>query len=182
MLVLSEAIYGRKVMSIHAGGQIATLQDPLIDPKNLKIVGFGVSARGLQYYSVLHSSDIREWGNIGVIVNSEDAIMEVDENMPKIKYLAEAGFKLEGIGVRTESGKRLGKVRNFVFETEGYFVVKLYVENRGILSLMNGTRVIERDSIVNVTKKFLVVSEDTLKVRSGSKKKANENIEYGFNG
>ncbi len=180
MLILSEAIYGKKIMSIHAGGPIASLQDAVIDPKDLKIIGFSVGARGLKYYSVVHSGDIREWGPLGAIVNSEDAIMEVDENMPKIKELAEANFKLEGIGVRTESGKRLGKVRNFVFETEGYFVVKLYVENRGLLSLVNGTRVIERDSVVNVTKKFIVVADDLQKIKVG-KKKASENVEYGFN-
>ncbi len=181
MLILSEAIYDKKVMSIHAGGAIASLQDPVIDPKDLKIIGFSVAARGLKYYSVLHSNDIREWGKLGVIVNSEDAIMEVDDNMPKLKQLAEAGFSLQGIGVRTESGKRLGEVRSFVFESEGYFVVKLNVEKKGILSLMNNTRTIERDSIVNVTKKFLIVSDDVLKVKSGGIKKAGENIEYGFN-
>lgn len=168
-------------MSIHAGGAIANLQEAVIDPKNLKIIGFSVNARGLKYYSILHSSDIREWGTIGAIVNSEDSIMEVDENMPKVKDIVEGGFRLEGIGVRTESGKRLGNVRNFVFETEGYFVVKLNIENRGILSLMNGARTIQRDSIVNVTKKFLVVKDDALKVRT-AKQKASENVEYGFNG
>lgn len=179
MLVLSEAIYGKRVMSIHAGGRIAEIQNAVIDPQNLKIVGFSVMARGLKYFSVLHSSDIREWSSLGAIVNSEDSVMEVDENMPKIKNLVEEGFELAGISVRTESGKRLGKVKNFVFETDGFFVVKIYVENRGLLSLFNGIRVIERDSVVNVTKKYLVVADDVLKIKS--KKKAKENVEYGFN-
>lgn len=180
MLILSEAISGKKVMSMHAGGAIASLAEPIIDPANLKINAFSISARGMKYFSVLHGSDIREWSAIGAIVNSEDAIMEVDENMPKIKELIEGGFKLEGIGVRTESGKRLGRVRNFVFETDGFFVVKLNIERRSLLGLVNTPISIERDSIVNVTKKFIVISDNANKVKSKSEKKQTANVEYGF--
>ena len=104
--------------------------------------------------------------------------MEVDENMPKIRELAEAKFEMTGIGVRTESGKRLGRVRNFVFETEGFFVVKINIEKRSLLGLINTPLSIERDSIVNVTKKFLVISDNANKVKDGKKAKAN--VEYGF--
>ncbi len=179
MLILSEAISGKKVMSMHVGGAIATLGAPIIDPANLKIIGFSVTARGMKYFSVLHSSDIREWSPIGAIVNSEDSIMEVDENMPKIRDLVEGDFNLTGIGVRTESGKRLGKVRNFVFETDGFFVVKLNIEKRSLLGLINTPISIERDSVVNVTKKYIVISDNANKVRVKSEKKKT-NVEYGF--
>jgi sporulation protein YlmC with PRC-barrel domain len=180
MLILSEAISGKKVMSIHSGGAIATIAEPVIDPKNLRIVAFSVSARGLKYYSVIHSSDIREWSQLGAIINSEDDLMEVDENMPKIKSVVEGGFNLLGINVRTESGRRVGKVRNFVFETDGYFVVKLYVERAGIFVLFNPVLLIERDSVVDVTKKYIVIKDAVIKIKDSSKKKARENVEYGF--
>ncbi len=180
MLILSEAISGKKVMSMHAGGAIAGLSEPIVDPTNLKIVAFSVGARGMKYFSVLHSSDIREWGPLGAIVNSEDVIMEVDENMPKIRELVEAKFNLVGLGVRTESGKRLGKVHNFVFETDGFFIVKINIEKRSVLGLFNTPLSIERDSIVNVTKKFIVISDNANKVRTKSDKKAEANVEYGF--
>ena len=180
MLVLSETISGKKVMSIHAGGAIASIGDAIIDPSNLKIVGFSVAARGLKYFSVVHASDIREWSALGAVINSEDDIMEVDENMPKIRGLIESKFKLDGIGVRTESGKRLGKVKNYVFETEGFFVVKFYIEKSGPLNFFSQPLVIERDSVVNVTNKFIVVADDKSKVKAGDKKKTN--VEYGFSG
>lgn len=180
MLIISEVISGKRVMSIHAGGAIATINEAVIDPTNLKIVAFSVHARGLQYFSVVHSSDIREWSELGAVINSEDDIMEVDENMPKVRSIAESKFKLEGIGVRTTSGKRLGKVRSYVFETDGFFVVKLYVERAGLLSLLSQPLIIERDSVVNVTNKFVVISDDANKVKSRSKGKK-ENVEYGFN-
>jgi uncharacterized protein YrrD len=180
MLILSEAISGKKIMSVHSGGSIAKISEPIVDPKNLKIVAFSANARGMKYFSVIHSSDIREWSPLGVIINSEDDIMEVDENMPKIRSVIEDGFELVGIKVRTESGKRLGKVRNFVFETDGYFVVKFYVEKSGILSVLNPVLLIERDSVVDVTKRYLVVKDATIKLRQSQKKKVKENVEYGF--
>lgn len=181
MLVLSEAVADKKVMSIHAGGAIATTSAAIIDPKNLKIVAFSVSAKGLKYFSVVHSSDIREWSALGVIINSEDDVMEVDENMPKIREIIESNFKLEGIGVRTESGKRLGRVKNYVFETDGFFVVKLYIEKSSMLGLFSQPLVIERDSVVNVTNKFIVVSDDKAKAKLKSSK-VKEEVEYGFSG
>lgn len=181
MLILSEAISGKKVMSIHAGGAIAAASEAIVEPKNLKIVGFSVFARGIDYFSVVHSSDIREWSALGIIINSEDDVMEVDENMPKIREIVESKFKLEGIGVRTESGKRLGRVKNYVFETDGYFVVKLYVEKAGLLSLMSQPLVIDRDTVVNVTNKFIVISDDKAKAKvRGSRVK--KEVEYGFSG
>lgn len=176
MLVLSESIEGRKVMSIHAGGPIAKLSSAVVEPTSLKIVGFSVRAPGIRFFSILHSSDLREWGALGVVVNSEDSIMEVDENMPKIRKIIESKFKLAGTGVRTESGRRLGRVVNFVFETEGYFVVKLYVERVGILSLTKKPLIIERSSITNVTNKFIEVKEASIEVEKQKKKE----IEYGF--
>lgn len=177
MLIISEAIPGRRVMSIHAGGAIATVGEAIVDPSNLKIKAFSVYARGLQYFSVVHSSDIREWSNLGVVINSEDDVMEVDDNMPKIKELVESKFKLDGISVRTSSGKRLGKVKNYVFETDGFFVVKLYVERSGLLSLLSQPLVIERDSVINVTSKYIVIDDDINKAKV---KKAKENVDYGF--
>jgi uncharacterized protein YrrD len=181
MLILSEAISGKKVMSLHAGGAIATISEPIIDPVNLKIVAFSVTARGMKYFSALHSNDIREWGPLGAIVNSEDALIEVDENMPIIKNLVEEGFKLANINVRTESGKRIGKVRNFIFESDGYFVVKINIESRSLMGLISTPKCIERDSIVNVTKKYIVISDSANKIKAANSKKAgSKNIEYGF--
>lgn len=177
MLVISEAILGRKVMSVHAGGAIANLDSAIIDPSNLKIMAFSVYARGLQYFSVVHSTDIREWSSLGVVINSEDDVMEVDDNIPKLKKLVEAKFKLDGIGVRTTSGKRMGRVRNYVFETDGFFVVKLYIEKTGLLSLLSQPLTIERESVVNVTNKFIVIDDDVNKAKIKNKK---ENVDYGF--
>jgi sporulation protein YlmC with PRC-barrel domain len=180
MLILNEAISGKKIMSVHSGGSIATISEPVIDPKNLKIVAFSISSKGLKYFSVVHSSDIREWSPLGAIINSEDEIIEVDENMPKIRSVVEDGFDLVGIKVRTESGKRLGKVKNFVFETDGYFVVKLYIEKTGLLAILNPVLLVERDSVVDVTKKYLVVKDAAIKLKQAQKKKLKQNVEYGF--
>lgn len=171
MLVINDAISGKKVMSIHAGGAIASIEGALIDPSNLKILAFSVNAKNIKYFSVVFSSDIREWGQIGAIINSEDEIIEVDENLPKIKDIAQSKFRLEGIGVRTESGRRLGRVKNYIFETDGFFVVKFYIEKIAWLGIFKQPIVIERESIINVTDKFLVVSDDASKVK---------NTKYGF--
>lgn len=178
MLVIDEIISGKKVMSIHAGRAIAAINEAVIDPSDLKIVAFSIHARGLRYFSVIHSSDIREWSNLGAVINSEDDVMEVDENMPKIKELVESKFRLGGIGVRTESGRRLGRVKNYIFETDGFFVVKLYIEKTGLLSLLSQPLVIERGSVINVTNKFIVIADDANKVKIKGRPK--ENIDYGF--
>ncbi|HRV76131.1 MAG: hypothetical protein H6799_00280 [Candidatus Nomurabacteria bacterium] len=177
MLVISESIAGRRVMSIHAGAPIASINEAIIDPSNLKISAFSVYSQNLQFFSVVHSSDIREWSNLGLVINSEDDVMEVDDNMPKIKKLVESKFKLDGINVRTSSGKRIGKVKNYVFETDGYFIVKLYVEKTVILSLFSQPLIIGRDAVINVTDKYIVISDESAKVRVKRNKEA---VDYGF--
>jgi sporulation protein YlmC with PRC-barrel domain len=177
VLILSNTINGKRVMSIHHGGAIAKIQSALIDPSKLKIEAFEVIGPGIRFFSILHSTDIREWGHLGAIINSEDDIMEVDESIPKILALTKDGFNLIGIQVRTEQGKRLGKVSDFVFESEGFNIVKLYVEKSVGFGIFKDPIILERSCIVNVTKKFIVVDTD-----SSVKASLEENVEYGFNG
>lgn len=184
MLILSTAAVGRKVMSIHSGVAVAVIDEFIIDPAKLRIEAFSVRGPRVKFFSVLHTGDIREWNRMGVIVNSEDDIIEVGEDMPKVKSLVEDKFNLNNIGARTEAGKRLGKVKSFVFDDLSFGVVKINVEKGGILSIFGGMLVIDRASVVNVTKKYIVVKDGFEKIVESSKNKVLgkgvENVEYGF--
>lgn len=187
MLILSTAEAGRKIVSIHSGGVVALIEASIIDPSRLKIVAFSVRGPRIKYFSILHTSDIREWGRgmLGVVINSEDDIVEVAEDMPKIKTLVEEKFRLVGINVRTESGKRLGRVKSYVFDSQSFDVTSINVEKLGIFSIFSGRLAIGRVSILNVTKRYIVVKDGTEKIGAALKpgliKNAADNVEYGFN-
>lgn len=178
MLVLSDAIFGVKVLSLHVAKPIAKVADALIDPSKLKIEAFSVRGGGIRYFSAIFTGDVREWGPMGLIVNSEDVIMEVDDNLPRLKGIVEDEFELVGARVRTESGKRLGKVVRFVFETEGFFVVKIYVDRISTLGLGRRPLIIERDSIVDVKKKHIIVKDAHIKNKTSTEKTTQQSYEF----
>ncbi len=166
MLILDSLISQKRIYSVHSGSQIASLRNPVINRGNLKIEAFEIAAAGIRFLTVVHSVDIREWNRLGVIIDSEDDLMEVGHDMPKLKALVEDNCQLLEMGVRTQSGKRLGKVSDFAFDPSDYYIKKIYVDKSSIFSILKDPLIIGRESIIDITNKFIIIKDGTIAVRA----------------
>ena len=76
MLVGINHLIGAPVMSLQTGQPLARLDSPIINPRNLRIVAFYVSGPKVDFKTaVVFTDDIREFGEIGAIVDSSDNIL-----------------------------------------------------------------------------------------------------------
>ena len=76
MLVLGSRLNETPVMSLQTGTRLAVTTQPIIDPSNLRIFAYEIKGPLLtQQPSFLRTADIREYGRLGMIIDSNDEIV-----------------------------------------------------------------------------------------------------------
>lgn len=157
MLVLGSKLKDTPVMSLQTGTRLARIGPALIDPANLKIVAFEVDGPLLsEHPSFLATSDIREMGHIGMIIDSNDEFVALDDVI-KFRKLRDLGFRLVGMPIIDEHKRKLGKVDDYTVETKSFVIQQLNVR-RGLLQGINDTGLlIHRSQIVEINDEAIIV-------------------------
>jgi hypothetical protein len=160
MLRLSSSLLNQPVISLRTGSQIALAVEPIINPHNLKILGWWCTGPGGKR-QVLLADDIREDMANGLAVNNEDALSE-PADLVRHKEVLDIHFELMDKLVRTKRQK-LGKVSDFSYN-DGLFVQKLYVA-RPLHKVFTteDTLIIDREQIIEVTDKYILVRDTEIK-------------------
>jgi hypothetical protein len=156
MLMLSKSLLNQPVMSLRSGAQIAVAAKPVINPHNLKILGWWCKTTDGQT-RVLLADDVRELMADGIAVN-DDEDLSSPEDLVRHKDILDIGFELMDKPVRTKSHK-LGKVSDYSYN-DGMFVQKLYVAKplRKVFTTED-TLLLDRTQILEVTDKYILVMD-----------------------
>jgi hypothetical protein len=156
MLMLSKSLLNQPVMSLRSGAQIAVATKPVINPHNLKILGWWCKTTDGQT-RVLLADDVRELMADGIAVN-DDEDLSSPEDLVRHKDILDIGFELMDKPVRTKSHK-LGKVSDYSYN-DGMFVQKLYVAKplRKVFTTED-TLLLDRTQILEVTDKYILVMD-----------------------
>lgn len=146
-------------MSLRSGSQIAIARTPIINPHNLKILGWWCDAVGGA--QVLLAEEVREGLPSGLAVNDEDALSEPSD-LVRHKEILDIKFVLMDKPVRTKRHK-IGKVSDYSYN-DGLFVQKLYVA-RPLHKVFTSedTLIIDREQILEVTDKYILVRDADIK-------------------
>lgn len=159
MLKLSSSLRNQSVLSLRAGIQIAVAVEPIINPHNLKILGWwckGNSNGNL----VLLAENVRDSGPQGLVVNDEEDLSP-PEDLVRHGEVLDIKFQLMDKLVRTKRQK-LGKISDYSYN-EGFFVQKLYVA-RPLAKLFasEDTLIIDRTQILEVTDHHILVNDSEI--------------------
>lgn len=111
--------------------------------------------------------DIRDVIPQGIVVNDYDVLTEPEE-LVRLHKLMQIGFDPRGKQVITVSKKRIGKVSDYATEIETMYIQKLYVAQSMLKSLTGGSLGIDRNQIVEVTPKKIIVQELLKPVPAGA--------------
>lgn len=146
------------VVSLQTGRAVATARQPVFNPNNLKIEGWFCAVPGQKQTLFLSSSDIREFGNYGIAINSNDVIAPL-EDFVRLEKLFRLNFQLIGKKIETESGKKVGKVEDFAVNIDSLFVQKLYVNQRALGAFIKDQLTVSRTQIREISDKKIVIAE-----------------------
>jgi len=168
MLVLHNNFIGKPVASIQSGHRVAITRDLLIDPRDMRIFALIVDSPNLGTNLVIHSEDIRDFNHQGIIIDTNDQLMEFDDDLVRLKNVADINFQLTNKKVYTETGKKLGKVSDYVVDTTDFLITKIHVNRSVAKSLGTSELIIDRSQIVKVTDHKIIVKSTAKKVKSSS--------------
>lgn len=158
MLKLSASLLNKSVLSLRTGGPVGTVLRPIIKPDNLKIEGFYCQDRFEKRELVLLYQDIRDLLPQGFVVNDHDVLTEPDE-LVRLRKVFDADFDIMGKEVVTSDKQKVGKVNDYAVETETMFIQKIYVSQSILKSLTGGSLSIDRNQVIEVTPKHIVINE-----------------------
>ena len=164
MLMLGSRLHETPVMSLQTGTRLATTGAPLINPANLKIVAFELEGPLLtEKPSFLRVADIRELSGVGMIIDSSDELLALDDVI-KIKELYELGFKLVGMIVIDEHKKKLGKVEDYTIETGSFVIEQLNVKHGIFRGITDTGLLIHRSQIIEINDNAIIVKGTAKKI------------------
>lgn len=161
MLLQSKSLSNAPVMSLHTGHAIGHLAQPIIDPHNLEVIGFYVGGEANDAHPeqlIVLTRDFRDISPRRCMVNSSDELTSAND-LHKYKDVLDLNFHLIDKRVKTESKKRLGKIDDFVINTESFAVQKLYVSQSLLKSFGTHSLIIDRSQVVSVTDSEVIVAD-----------------------
>jgi uncharacterized protein YrrD len=161
MLLQSQQLLNSDVLSLHTGRVIASTYGLIINPDKLEVVGFYCESGGNKDPDILLTQDVRDIAPGKLLVNSHEAVAPASE-LIRLKDLLDLKFTILDKQVKTESGKRLGKVEEYVVETNSFMIQKLYVKQSILKNLTANSLVIDRQQIIEVSNSAITVTDATV--------------------
>jgi hypothetical protein len=161
MLRMSESLLNLPVISLRVGQPIATAELPIINPHNLKIIGWWCKPFNSNSLQILLTDDVRENLSQGLAINDEDALSP-PEDLVRLKEVLDSNFQLADKIVKTKR-RKIGKVHDFSYN-DGLFVQKLYVA-RSLIKVFaaEDTAIIDRTQIIEITDSYILVRDSEIK-------------------
>lgn len=157
MLIAFDRFLKQPVMSLQTGAELARTKSILVDPRNLTILAYELEGPMLdERPSFLRVPDIREISNLGIIVDSSDEFVGLDDVI-KIKEVYEFSFDLIGLNVIDEKKRKLGKVTGYNLDGDSFQVAQLVVRRPLLKSLSDTDLLIHRAQIIEVNNERIIV-------------------------
>jgi sporulation protein YlmC with PRC-barrel domain len=144
-------------MSLQTGTELARTKSPVIDPRTLKIIAYELEGPLLdQNPSFLRIEDVRELGEIGMIIDSSDEFVGLDDVI-KLKEVVDLNFSLLGLTVFDEKKHKLGKIDDYTVEMGSFVIQQLNVKRPILKSLGDTELLVHRSQIVEITDTSVIV-------------------------
>jgi len=164
MLRFSGDIVGVSIMSLGSGKSVAKVSDVLIDPDNLTIAAVVCSPPSRGDSLLLLPQDIHDFSFSSITIQSEDDLM-TDEDMVKLRDLIGINYSLIGKKVKTDLGRKLGVITEFVIDDKTFSIQKLHVRPSIVKLLKDSDLIVSRTQVVELNDNEVIVKDSTVKKR-----------------
>ena len=172
MILKSARLIGAPVLSLHLGGPIGNVVAEVVDPNDLRIVALKVSGPQTgdgEHGDILDVRNIREYANIGLIIDSIDDLVSYGDVI-KFDKILDLNFSVIGLNVKTKNGTKLGKVEDYTFEPETMQIMQFIVKRPLMKSFLDPELTINRSQIKEVNDYELIVKDEEEKIKKDVKK------------
>lgn len=166
MLVLGSKLLNYPIMSLHVGGEIARTSEVVIDPDGLKVAAYTLTGPTIgngEYGDILEVSDIREFSNLGMIIDSADVLV-YRQDVIRLDRIMSLNFKLVGLRVVSEDGKKIGRVSDYTVDSNSFMVYQIIVRRPFIKSALDPELTINRSQIIEIDDYKITIRHEKEKI------------------
>ena len=166
MLVYASELQGFPVLSLQVGGEIAICDFPVVDPNDLKLVAYTLTNIVQDEDTggdILVLDDVREFSKNGLIVDSGSRFVSRDE-VVRLDEIMSLNFNLIGLKVVSESGKKIGKIKDYTIDTKTFMIYQIIVDRPVIKSLVDPELTINRSQIVEIDDYKITIKNEAEKI------------------
>lgn len=160
MLLPYSKIVGSPIIDLKTQSKLGEVSEIVIKKSDISL--HGLILRGSSILSrktnVVAASDIVEIIKGAVVVSDIDSVVDFDEAI-RLKEAFLKGFHGIGQKVVTKNGKTIGKVFDYLVQSDTNLIVKFYVKN--LLS----EKIIGRNSVISFEKNKIVIKDDFEEIR-----------------
>jgi uncharacterized protein YrrD len=175
MLLVGSRMIGARVLSLHVGGTVAQIKKPIIDPEDLKVIGYQLEGPIIKndpdVGDILDTNDVREVSLDGFIVDSTDRFT-TREDVIRFDKVMGLNFNLVGLKVVTQDGKKLGKIKDYTMDSTTFMIYQLIVDRPFMSSLIDSELTINRSQIIEIDDYKVTIKHDKAEVKVKKEKKA----------
>lgn len=162
MFIEATKLIGLPVATMDTQTKIGEIRQILVNPENGQLLGFLISPGGIfASKKVLSVVNVTDWDPKGIVTNSEDNLVPPDE-IVRLKSILAKKIYLLGMSAKTESGKGLGIVDNFLVDTEAQTVVKYYLKD-----ILGKSRIFSADKVSKIDK-AIIFTDDVVEPPTGA--------------
>lgn len=105
MLIYNSRLLGMPILSVQDSGKIGTIANTIIDPDSLKIIALRIhGATNSEGGNILDIQSVREYSNLGLVIDSTDELVK-DDDIVKISKVLELNFNIIGLKVETKKAQ-----------------------------------------------------------------------------
>lgn len=158
MLIAGTRFLHSPVMGLQTGSELARTAREIINPHTLEIIGYELDGPLLtERPSVLRIADVREFSDIGIIVDSSDEFVN-PADIIKLSEIYELQFSVVGKPVYDKKRHKLGKVIGYTIDTTGFLIQQLSIKRPLLKSLNDTELLVHRSQIFEVNDHEIIVN------------------------
>ena len=156
MMIEATKLIKLPVAALDTQEKIGEIQEILVDPKNGGVLGFLVKTNGLfGAQKALAAVEVSEWDPNGLVTESAGNLVEPEEII-RIKEVLKKNILLLGMSAETENKKGLGRVENFLIDTDTDMIIKYYLRD-----LLGKSRIMSADKVISIDKVIVFADDET---------------------
>lgn len=146
-------------MSLQTGGEIAQTTRAVVDPARLQVLAYELAGPLLAAKPMLlRVVDVREFSDIGMIVDSIDELVEPTDVI-KLDKIYRLQFNPVGMRVISTTRKAIGRVHSYTIDTEGFYIIQLAVKPTLLTRIREAELLIHRSQVREINDDAIVIEE-----------------------
>ena len=170
MILDASKLIGFRILSLRSGGVISTIESIIVDPNDLKILGFFLNKNTVSFDSgaILDVRSVREFSHLGMIIDSDEELLNVGD-VVKIDEMVKLNFQPINFKVKTQNKVSIGTVIDYTVDVNDFYIQQLTVKRPILKSFIDPELIINRSEILEINDEAIIVKDELAKQKGREK-------------